>query len=61
MDYYITYWTIGSSRASCGLEPRNIRFHCKAETEQKALEKLFSKHPQLDSGNIILIQSCNRK
>lgn len=54
-DYYIMYWTIGASRASCGLEPRQIRFHCKAESEQEAIGKLFSKHSDLDEGNIISV------
>ncbi|MBR4396317.1 MAG: hypothetical protein IKS93_00505 [Methanobrevibacter sp.] len=57
-DYYIVYWTIGASRASCGLEPRQIRFHCKAENEQQAIEKLFKKHSDLDEGNIISVTYC---
>lgn len=36
--FYIYYWKIGGSRASCGLEPVNIRAKIKAENEQKAKE-----------------------
>ena len=55
-EIYIMYWTIGGSQASCGLEPKTIRFHCKAENKEKALEKLFSKHSDLEMGNIIQIE-----
>lgn len=57
-DYYIMYWIIGGSKASCGLEPKRIRFHCKAESEKQAIEKLFNKHSDLDAGNIISIQEA---
>lgn len=55
-EFYIMYWTIGASQASCGLEPRQIRFHCKAENKDKALEKLFNKHSELEMGNIIQVE-----
>lgn len=55
-DFYIMYWTIGGSQASCGLEPKTVRFHCKAGSQEEAVEKLFSKHPNLDNGNIIQIE-----
>jgi len=57
-DFYIIYWTIGGSQASCGLEPITIRFHCKAENQERAVEKLFSKHSDLDNGNIIQIEEA---
>jgi hypothetical protein len=57
-DFYITYWTIGGSQASCGLEPKTIRFHCKAENKEEAVGKLFSKHSNLDNGNIIQIEEA---
>ena len=57
-DFYIMYWTIGDSQASCGLEPKRVRFHCKAENQEKAVERLFSKHPNLDNGNIIQIEEA---
>lgn len=55
-DFYITYWTIGGSKASCGLEPIHIRFHCKAENKEEALKKLFNKHSNLEMGNIIKVE-----
>ena len=55
-EFYIMYWTIGGSQASCGLEPRRVRFHCKAESEEKALERLFTKHSDLEMGNIIQVE-----
>ena len=54
-EFYIMYWTIGGSRASCGLEPKRIRFHCKAENKEKAIQRLFEKHPDLDEGNLIQV------
>lgn len=57
-DFYIMYWTIGGSQASCGLEPKRVRFHCKAENKEKAIERLFSKHSNLDMGNIIQIEEA---
>ena len=55
-EFYIMYWTIGGSKASCGLEPITVSFHCKAENEEKALERLFSRHSNLDMGNIIQVE-----
>ena len=55
-DFYIMYWKIGGSKASCGLEPIIVRFHCKAENKKEAVEKLFSRHSELDSGNIISVE-----
>ena len=55
-DFYIMYWTIGASKASCGVEPVTVRFHCKAENEQRALNILFNRHSNLDAGNIISVQ-----
>lgn len=54
----VNYHTIGGSKASCGLEPINIRFHCKAENKEKALERLFNKHPNLEMGNIIQVEEA---
>lgn len=54
-DYYVYFWCIGSSKASCGLEPRNVRFHCKAENEKEAFDKWQESHKNLDNGNIIKI------
>ena len=57
-DFYIMYWTIGDSKASCGLEPINIRFHCKAGNKEEAINKLFNKHPNLEMGNIIQVEEA---
>ena len=54
--FYIYYWTIGGSRASCGLEPVTIRAKLKANNEQEAKERLLMKHSNLDDGNIIKIE-----
>lgn len=55
-EFYILYWTIGASKASCGLEPIRVRFHCKAKNKEMALKKLFTRHDDLDEGNIVSIQ-----
>lgn len=54
--FYIYYWTIGASGASCGLAPINVRAKVKAEDAQKAKQRLFARHPSLDEGNIIKIE-----
>lgn len=54
--FYIYYWTIGGSKASCGLEPVRIRAKLKAENEQKAKERFFARHDDLEDVNIIKIE-----
>lgn len=59
-SFFVFYWKIGASKASCGLEPATVRARLNAENEQKAIERVLNKHSELDEGNIIKVEEIKK-